>query len=87
MAAIATTPVLSEKKEPSEDSIIDEKLSISDNEIELAPGSAPLVDLHAAALSDKWVGDVYDNDRAIDLGMDGKERPIGASSPNACVWM
>ena len=83
MAAIATVPVLDhEKKAPSEDSVIDEKLSVDDN-IELAPGHAPLVDLRTAALSDK-IGDVYDDVRAIDLGADGKERPIGedfAKSP------
>ncbi|EKM57186.1 uncharacterized protein PHACADRAFT_254776 [Phanerochaete carnosa HHB-10118-sp] len=75
MAAISTMPVLHEKKAPSEGSIIDEKLSVQDDEIELAPGSTPLVDLRAAALSDK-VGNVYDNVRAVDLGTNGKERPI-----------
>lgn len=66
---MADTPVLDEKKRAdSVDSIIDEKLA--------EHGSDPLVDMKAAALSDN-IGDVYDNIRAIDLGADGKERPIG----------
>ncbi|KAF7799677.1 hypothetical protein EIP86_010917 [Pleurotus ostreatoroseus] len=76
MATIATTPILSEKdkKDGSTDSIIDEKLPFDEKEFgELQPEG--LVDLKAVALSDD-VGDVYDNVRAIDLGADGKERPI-----------
>ena len=65
------------KKEPSVDSlVVDEKLAISDHEVELTAGNAPIVDLRAAALSDR-VGDVFDDVRAVDLGADGKERPIG----------
>ncbi len=78
MAAITTTPAFSEKKTASIDSIIDEKLPLDENESgELHPDG--LVDLKAAALSDD-VGDVYDNVRAIDLGADGRERPIGTQS-------
>ena len=80
MATIATTPILSEKdkKDGSTDSIIDEKLPFDEKESgELQPEG--LVDLKAVALSDD-VGDVYDNVRAIDLGADGKERPIGTFS-------
>lgn len=29
-------------------------------------------------------GDVYEDSRAIDLGVDGKERPIGRSTSQAC---
>ena len=29
-------------------------------------------------------GDVYEDNRAIDLGVDGKERPIGRSTAQAC---
>lgn len=69
MADISATPVLNEKKRvDSVDSIIDEKLADH--------GSDPLVDMKTAALNDT-VGEAYDNVRAIDLGADGKERPIG----------
>ncbi|KAI0089664.1 OPT oligopeptide transporter [Irpex rosettiformis] len=61
---------LVEKKEGSIDSIIDEK------SLEAAPiHDAPLVDLKTAALNDH-VGEVFDDVRAIDLGQDGRERPI-----------
>ena len=60
-----------EKKSSSIDSIIDEK------SLEAPPlHDVPLVDLKAAALHDH-VGEVFDDVRAIDLGQDGKERPIG----------
>lgn len=73
---------LEEKKRGSDtDSVVDEKLTPTypaDKEFARPDGhhDAPLVDLKAAALSDQ-VGDVFDDVRAIDLGQDGKERPIG----------
>lgn len=66
-----------EKKTSSVDSIIDEK------SLESPAHDAPLVDLKAAALNDQ-VGDVYDDVRAIDMGADGKERPIGELSGQQC---
>lgn len=36
-----------------------------------------------APLTDEVVGDVYDDVRIIDLGEDGKERPIGTVSAQA----
>jgi hypothetical protein len=76
-ADIQVSPVLlDEKKDPSAESITDEKLVVDDHELEYASGNGPLVDLRTAALSDN-VGDVYDNVRVIDMGADGKERPIG----------
>lgn len=84
MTAIAVTPTLSPtEKEGSIDSAIDEKLHLHDEELESSPEHPELVSLKAAALSDN-VGDVYDNLRAIDLGADGKERPIGMLS--SCLF-
>ena len=80
MDAISSVPVLKEKRSASVDSVVNEKLAASDSELEVANGGKPLVDLKAAALSDN-IGDTYDNVRAIDLGADGKERPIGTSFP------
>ena len=78
-AILSDVLALKEKKsDVSGDSIVDEKLAIDDSELEVAHGDKPLVDLKAAALSDN-IGDLYDNVRAIDLGADGKERPIGKS--------
>ena len=84
MADITVAPVLlndKKKRDSSVDSIIDEKILVSENELE---HNGALVDLHAAALMDN-VGDVYDNVRAIDLGADGKERPIGEFAIR-CAW-
>lgn len=62
-----------EKKAGSIDSVIDEK------SLEAPPlHDVPLVDLKTAALTEH-VGEVFDDVRAIDLGQDGKERPIGKS--------
>lgn len=81
--AVDTVPV-DEKRAPSFDSNEKKAPSVDSDEIvnrvavdELydKPSKAPIVDLKAAALSSN-VGDVYDNVRAIDLGADGKERPI-----------
>lgn len=89
MADITATPVLGmdEKKHVRDDSVesIDEKLH---GELEHVAGADPLVDLKVAALSDN-IGDVYDNVRAIDLGADGKERPIGKplSLSPAITWL
>ncbi|KAI0797406.1 OPT oligopeptide transporter [Irpex lacteus] len=59
-----------EKKAGSIDSVIDEK------SLEAPPlHDVPLVDLKTAALTEH-VGEVFDDVRAIDLGQDGKERPI-----------
>ncbi|KAJ3522101.1 hypothetical protein NM688_g8924 [Phlebia brevispora] len=82
MATIATTPILEkDRKEGSVDSIMDEKLPMDDKESgEFHPDG--LIDLKAVALSDD-VGDVFDNVRAIDLGADGKERPIETDSDYA----
>ena len=65
-------PVVDEKKGGSVD-FASEKVPFDGPILE---SSAPLVDLQKAALSDN-VGDVFDDARAIDLGKDGKERPIG----------
>jgi hypothetical protein len=59
-----------EKKLSSVESIVNEKA------LESPVHDAPLIDLKTAALNDQ-VGDVYDDVRAIDMGEDGKERPIG----------
>jgi hypothetical protein len=75
-ADIQVSPVLLDEKKDPVESITDEKLVVDDHELEHVSGNGPLVDLRAAALSDN-VGGVYDNVRAIDMGADGKERPIG----------
>ncbi|THG93602.1 hypothetical protein EW026_g7677 [Hermanssonia centrifuga] len=76
MATIAVPSEFPLEKQGSRDSAMDEKLALDDRELESSiHGDHPIVDLKAAALSDQ-VGDVYDNVRAIDLGADGKERPI-----------
>ena len=69
-------PVLVSEKPRTSDSIVDEKASLKDHDLEPLDAGGNLIDLKAAALADD-VGDVYDNLRAIDLGADGKERPIG----------
>ena len=68
--------ILDEKKSASDDSIVVEQLSPADKELESPLHDVPLVDLKTVALTDQ-VGDVFDDVRAIDLGADGKERPIG----------
>lgn len=89
--AVDTVPV-DEKRAPSFDSNEKKAPSVDSDEIvnrvavdELydKPSKAPIVDLKAAALSSN-VGDVYDNVRAIDLGADGKERPIGEELHSHC---
>lgn len=64
-----------EKKSASAESIVDEPLSPDAKEIESYLHDVPLVDLRTVALTDQ-VGGVYDDVRAVDLGADGKERPI-----------
>ena len=79
MATIAVTPVYGHEKKASsdDDSIIDEKLRMNETGIDADANSEEINhELKAAALTED-VGEVYDNVRAIDLGADGKERPIG----------
>lgn len=64
---------IDEKKDGSVDSVVVEKEPYEGNELE---ADVPVVDLRKAALNDD-IGDVFDDTRAIDLGADGKERPIG----------
>lgn len=69
---------IDEKKSASADSVVDDPLSPDSKELESYLHDAPLVDLKTVALTEQ-VGEVYDDVRAVDLGVDGKERPIGES--------
>lgn len=65
-----------EKKSGSADSVVVQPLTPESKELESLQYDTPLVDLKTAALTDQ-VGDVFDDVRAVDLGANGKERPIG----------
>ena len=79
MATVTDAPVLTSKKRSgSIESYLDEKFPEAVKDVDESVEEVRIVDLKAAALSDD-VGDVFDNVRAIDLGADGKERPIGGS--------
>lgn len=70
MSQVIDAPVLRHERADTS-SVIDEKHSINDEK-----GSPRLEDKHAP-LDD--AGDVFEEVREIDLGDDGKERPIGTS--------
>lgn len=66
--------------EKSSSGSIDEKSSMKEDVKEEIPFETALPLSEKLVLDGMDVGDVYEKVRAIDLGSDGKERPIGVSS-------